>query len=234
MDVIETLIRFWPKLLDGAMMTIWLVFASTLIGAVIALPAAIAKTSGNRFLSTPVQIYISFFRGTPMLAQLFLVYYGSGQFREELMNANLWWFFREPINCAILTFALNTGAYQTESLRGGLMGVVAGEVEAARAIGMSWLTMHRRIILPHAYRIAFPALGNEVILMIKASSIASTVTIFDIMNYTSEDYTQNFDFLVYLLAGMAYLAMTTAFVNLWRWLERKLNPQWTVLARHGG
>jgi polar amino acid transport system permease protein len=106
MDVIETLIRFWPKLLDGAMMTIWLVFASTLIGAVIALPAAIAKTSGNRFLSTPVQIYISFFRGTPMLAQLFLVYYGSGQFREELMNANLWWFFREPINCAILTFAL--------------------------------------------------------------------------------------------------------------------------------
>lgn len=230
MDVTETLIRFWPKLLDGVMMTIWLVFASTLIGAIIALPAAIAKTSGNRFLSTPVQVYISFFRGTPMLAQLFLVYYGAGQFREELMNANLWWFFKEPINCAILTFALNTGAYQTESLRGGLMGIAAGEVEAARAIGMSWLTMYRRIILPHAYRIAFPALGNEVILMIKASSIASTVTIFDIMNYTSEDYTQNFDFFVYLLAGMAYLVMTTAFVNLWHLLERKLNRQWTSLA----
>lgn len=230
MDVTETLIRFWPKMLDGAMMTIWLVFASTLIGAIIALPAAIAKTSGNRFLSTPVQVYISFFRGTPMLAQLFLVYYGAGQFREELMNANLWWFFKEPINCAILTFALNTGAYQTESLRGGLIGIAAGEVEAARAIGMSWLTMYRRIILPHAYRIAFPALGNEVILMIKASSIASTVTIFDIMNYTSEDYTQNFDFFVYLLAGMAYLVMTTAFVNLWHLLERKLNRQWTSLA----
>ncbi|MDC1286295.1 hypothetical protein N8198_00260 [Gammaproteobacteria bacterium] len=98
---------------------------------------------------------------------------------------------------------------------------------------MSWLTMYRRIILPHAYRIAFPALGNEVILMIKASSIASTVTIFDIMNYTSEDYTQNFDFFVYLLTGMAYLVMTTAFVNLWRWLEGKLNPQWTSLAMQG-
>jgi polar amino acid transport system permease protein len=161
-----------------------------------------------------------------MLAQLFLVYYGAGQFREELMNANLWWFFRESINCAILTFALNTGAYQTGSLRGGLMGVAAGEVEAARAIGMSWLTMHHRIILPHAYRIAFPALGNEVILMIKASSIVSTVTIFDIMNCTSADYTQNFDFFVYLLAGVAYLAMTTAFINVWRLLERRLNPQW--------
>ena len=118
MDFTEILIRFWPKLLDGATITVWLVFASVLIGAIIAPPVAIAKTSGNRLLSAPVQIYISFFRGTPMLAQLFLVYYGAGQFREELMNANLWWFFKEPINCVILTFALNTGAYQTESVRG--------------------------------------------------------------------------------------------------------------------
>ena len=110
----------------------------------------ISIINGGITLSAPVQIYISFFRGTPMLAQLFPVYYGAGKFSEELMNANLWWFFREPINCAILTFALNTGAYQTESLRGGLMGIAAGEVEAVRAIGMSWLTMHRRIILPHA------------------------------------------------------------------------------------
>ena len=92
MDFTEILIRFWPKLLDGATITVWLVFASVLIGAIIAPPVAIAKTSGNRLLSAPVQIYISFFRGTPMLAQLFLVYYGAGQFREELMNANLWWF----------------------------------------------------------------------------------------------------------------------------------------------
>ena len=118
MDFTEILIRFWPKLLDGATITVWLVFASVLIGAIIAPPVAIAKTSGNRLLSAPVQIYISFFRGTPMLAQLFLVYYRAGQFREELMNANLWWFFKEPINCVILTFALNTGAYQTESVRG--------------------------------------------------------------------------------------------------------------------
>jgi ABC-type arginine/histidine transport system permease subunit len=166
---------------------------------------------------------VSFFRGTPLIAQLFLIYYGSGQFRHELSDLGLWWLFRDPLYCALLTFTLNSAAYQIEILRGALQAVPRGEVEAGRAIGMKAPLLYRRIILPHAYRIAFPALGNEVILMIKGGAIASVITILDLMGQTKRVFAQTFDVSVYLWAAVIYLLMTSAFVWLWRKAEFRLS-----------
>jgi polar amino acid transport system permease protein len=163
-------------------------------------------------------------RGTPLLGQLFLIYYGAGEFRMALQSVGLWTFFRDPFNCAVLAFTLNSTAYQIEILRGGLMGVPLGQVEAGRAIGMNWLQQYRRIILPHAYRIAQPALGNEIILLMKGSAVASVITIFDLMGVTKTVFAKTFDFSVYLWAAVIYLIVTAIFVRVWRYLEVILNP----------
>ena len=162
-------------------------------------------------------------RGTPILGQLFLIYYGSGQFRPFLQEWGLWGFFRDPFNCALLAFALNSTAYQTEILRGGIMGVARGEIEAAKAIGMTSLQILRRVTFPHAYRIAWPALGNEIILLMKASALASVVTVFDIMGRTRQIFSRSFDFSIYLWAALIYLCITAIFVLLWRQGETRLS-----------
>ena len=171
-----------------------------------------------------MRLYVSFARGTPLLAQMFLIYYGSGQFRPFLQQIHLWGFFRDPFNCALLAFVLNSTAYQTEILRGGIMGVAHGEIEAAKAVGMSWFRTLRRVVFPHAYRIAWPALGNEIILLMKASALASVVTVFDLMGQTRAVFAKTFDFSVYLWAALIYLAMTSTFVFVWRLLEKRLSP----------
>jgi polar amino acid transport system permease protein len=178
----------------------------------------------------PLRIYVSFMRGTPILAQLFLIFYGSGQFRPLLQEWGLWSFFRDPFNCALLAFALNSTAYQTEILRGGILGVPRGEIEAAKAIGLSRLKTLRRVVFPHAYRIAWPALGNEVILLMKASALASVVTVFDLMGRTRQVFSKTFDFSVYLWAALIYLCITAIFVLLWRQAERRLSRH--IGARH--
>ncbi len=218
----DLLIEYAPRLLSGAVMTLKLTFISVLIAAMLALPLALVRRSGSRYLQGPVRLYISFFRGTPLLAQLFLVYYGSGQFRPELTELGLWWFFRDPFYCAILTFSLNSAAYQTEILRGGLQAVSRQEVEAGMAIGMSKGLLYRKIILPHAYRIAFPALGNEIILMLKGSAIASVITLLDLMGHTRRVFSQTFDMSVYVWAALIYLLVTTLFVLVWRRMEHRM------------
>ena len=184
MNIIETLLEYWPRFLDGAMITLLLTATASLIGCCLSLPLAILRLSPRRLVTIPVRLYISFFRGTPVLAQLFLVYYGSGEFSSELKSIGLWWVFSEPFNCAVLTFTLNTTAYQAEIIRGGILGVDTGEIEAGKAMGMHRFRLYRRIILPHVYRIAFPALGNEVILLLKSGAVASVITIFDLMGET--------------------------------------------------
>ena len=170
-----------------------------------------------------LRTYISFVRGTPLLAQLFLIFYGSGQFRTELTALGLWNFFRDPFNCAVLAFVINSCAYQTEILRGGIQAVPLGEIEAGRAVGMSRLRVLRRVVFPHAYRIAWPALGNEVILLMKASALASIVTVFDLMGRTRQIFSRSFDLSVYFQAAIIYLLITACFVYLWRIAERRLS-----------
>lgn len=223
MNPMEILAQYWPRLLDGTLMTIKLTLLGALIAALVSPGLALVRVGGPKIAQIPLRVYVSFMRGTPILAQLFLVFYGSGQFRPILQEWGLWSFFRDPFNCALLTFALNSTAYQTEILRGGLLGVPQGEIEAARAIGMSRFTSLRRVVFPHAYRIAWPALGNEVILMMKASALASIVTVFDLMGRTRQVFARSFDFSVYLWAALFYLCLTAMFVLLWRSAEKRLN-----------
>ena len=223
MNPIEIIAQYWPRLLDGTLMTIKLTFLGALIAALVSPGFALIRTHAAPLAQAPLRLYISFMRGTPILAQLFLIFYGSGQFRPILQDWGLWTFFRDPFNCALLAFALNSTAYQTEILRGGIMGVPQGEIEAAKAIGMTRFKTLRRVVFPHAYRIAWPALGNEVILLMKASALASVVTVFDIMGRTRQIFSRTFDFSTYLWAALIYLCITAIFVLIWRQAERRLS-----------
>ncbi|UWQ47196.1 ABC transporter permease [Leisingera aquaemixtae] len=223
MNPLDILAQYWPRLLDGTLMTIKLTLLGALIAALVSPAFALIRVHASPMAQAPLRLYVSFMRGTPILAQLFLIYYGSGQFRPLLQEWGLWTFFRDPFNCALLAFALNSTAYQTEILRGGILGVPRGEIEAAKAIGMSRITALRRVVFPHAYRIAWPALGNEVILLMKASALASVVTVFDVMGRTRQIFSKTFDFSVYLWAALIYLSITAIFVLLWRQAERRLS-----------
>ncbi|WP_341486067.1 ABC transporter permease subunit [Thioclava sp. GXIMD4215] len=231
MNPLDILQSYWPLFLSGAFTTLKLTFMGVGIAAALAPILALMRVRCNPIVQAPIRLYISFVRGTPILAQLFLIYYGAGEFRPWLQQVGLWAFLREPFNCALLAFVLNSLAYQTEILRGGIQGVNLGEVEAAKAIGMPYRTQLRRVILPHAYRIAWPALGNEVILMIKASALASVVTVFDLMGQTRTIFSRGYDFSAYLWAGLIYLAITAMFVWLWRVAENRLSPQVSLRKR---
>ena len=211
-----------PMLLDGTWMTLKITFISVSLAALLALPMSIQRIQPSRVYRWPVQLFISFFRGTPLIAQLFLLYYGSGQFRPWLMDMGLWHFFRDPVNCALLVFTLNSLAYQTEILRGAIQSVDAGEIEAAKSMGMSNSLLYRHIVLPLAYRIAFPALGNECILMLKGGAVASVITVMDLMGQTRRAFSQTFDISTYFLAAAMYLVIATLFVMAWRQVERYL------------
>lgn len=224
MNPMEILATHGPRLLQGLWMTLTITGLGAAIAALISPWFALWRAQGGWVAQSLLRPYISVMRGTPILAQLFLIYYGSGQFRPQLEALGLWTFFREPLNCAVLTFAVNSTAYQTEILRGGIMGVPKGEIEAARAIAMSRWTLLRRVVFPHAYRIAWPALGNEIILLMKASALASVVTVYDLMGVARQTYQKTFDFSALLWAAVIYLAVTAIFVTLWRLAERRLSP----------
>ena len=223
MNPFDIMVEYWPRLLDGTLMTLKLTFLGAFIAALFSPGLALIRANTSPIAQAPLRLYISFMRGTPILGQLFLIYYGSGQFRPFLQDWGLWGFFRDPFNCALLAFALNSTAYQTEILRGGIMGVARGEIEAAKAIGMTRLQILRRVTFPHAYRIAWPALGNEIILLMKASALASVVTVFDIMGRTRQIFSRTFDFSIYLWAALIYLCITAIFVLLWRQGETRLS-----------
>lgn len=220
-----------PKLIDGTLITLALTGLGAIIAAVVSPALALMRAGGPVPVQLALRLYISFVRGTPLLAQLFLVFYGSGQFRAELTDLGLWGFFRDPFNCAVLVFALNSCAYQTEILRGGIQAVAPGEIEAARAVGMSRAKVLRRVVFPHAYRIAWPALGNEVILLMKASALASIVTVFDLMGRTRQIFARTFEFSVYFQAALLYLSITVCFVYLWRLAERRLSRHMSAPGR---
>jgi polar amino acid transport system permease protein len=220
---VEVLAANLPKLLSGTLLTLELLVLALVAGAALALPAALMRVSERGWLRVPAYVYIFFFRGTPLLVQIFLVYYGLGQF-EAVRQSALWPVLREPFWCAIIAFALNTGAYTAEILRGAIMAVPAGEVEAARAFGMSPALAYRRIILPRAMRIALPAYGNEVILMLKGSALASTITLLDLTGMARTIIARTYmPVEIFLAAGAIYLAITFVFTRLFALAERRLN-----------
>ena len=161
----------------------------------------------------------------PLLVQLFLIYYGSGQYRMFLEDIGLWVAFREPWFCAILALTLNTAAYGSEIIRGGVQSVPWGEVEAARAIGMSRSLLFRRIIFPIAMRQALPGYGNEVILMVKATSLASTITILEVTGEAKKIIAATWSPIeIFIIAGAIYLFLNFIVTRGVAMLERRLNP----------
>ncbi len=214
--------RYFPRMLAGLWVTVKLVVIPITLGAVLGLLLAWARLSGNRVIDAAAFSYMYFFRGTPMLAQVFLVYYGSGQLRPLLEDWGLWWFFREAWYCVLLAFTLNTAAYQAEIYRVAIAAVPRGQWEGAMALGLSRQVTFLKVILPQAMITALRPLGNEIILMIKGSAIASVVTIFDLMGATRLAFSRTFSFDVYLWAAMLYLAIVETMRRLWERIEARL------------
>lgn len=218
----EKFSRYAPNYLSGLGVTLLLVSLSITMGAIVSLPIAFARMSSNRFLSWPAYAYVYFFRGTPLLTQLFLVYYGLGSFSAELKALGLWGFFRDAWNCALLTFTLNTAAYQAEILRGAIESVPRGQHEGAASLGLPARVTFFKIILPQALIVALRPYGNEIILMIKGSAIVAIVTVFDLMGETRRAFSRTFDYQTYLWAALLYLMIVEIMRNLWAWLEARL------------
>jgi histidine transport system permease protein len=207
--------------LSGLVVTLWLLVASLVIGFCMAVPLAVARVSKNRWLSTPVRAYTYVFRGTPLYVQLLLIY--SGVYSLEFVHAHavLNEFFRSGLHCAILAFGLNTGAYTTEIFAGAIRTISHGEVEAARAYGMSKWTMYRRIILPSALRRALPLYSNEVILMLHATTVAFTATVPDVLKVARDANSATYmSFQAFGIAALIYLAVSFALVAAFRRAER--------------
>ena len=218
----EFFARYAPAYLQGLGTTLSLVSISMVLGAIFSLPVAYGRMSANPILSGLAYCYVYFFRGTPLLMQLFLVYYGLGSFSPELKAWGLWWFFRDAWNCALLTFTLNTAAYQAEILRGAIESVPRGQHEGAAALGLPKKVAFFKIILPQALIVALRPYGNEIILMIKGSAIVAIVTVFDLMGETRRAFSRTFDYQTYLWAALLYLVIVELLRNLWNWLENRL------------
>jgi polar amino acid transport system permease protein len=214
--------KYLPRMFSGLWITIKLVVISIVIASLFAVPIALARNSRSRVLSGLAFCYIYFFRGTPLLAQVFLVYYGAGQFRHVLADWGVWSLFRDAYFCAIFTFALNTAAYQAEILRGAISAVALGQWEAAKSLGLRPVVTYFKVILPQALITALRPLGNEIIFMIKGSAIASIITVFDLMGETRLAFSRSFDFQVYLWAACMYLAIVEALRRLWDKFEKRL------------
>ncbi|MCK5362979.1 MAG: ABC transporter permease [Gammaproteobacteria bacterium] len=216
----------FTKLIAGVPVTLSLVGSSLVFGFVFAVILAQMRLSKNLLLSKLAYAFVYVFRSTPLLVQIFLIYYGSGQFREFFESVGLWYFLREPYFCAILALTLNTAAYTSEIIRGGIQSVPWGELEAGRAVGMSGVTLFRRIVFPIAIRQALPAYGNEIILMVKSTSLASTITILEITGIAKKIIAATFAPMeVFIIAGAIYLSMNFIVTRGILWIEVKLSPQ---------
>ncbi len=218
------LLECFERLLPGIPMTLKLAGFSLLIGLVLAVLLAMARLSGIVVLEWFSRAYVFVFRGTPLLVQLFLIYYGLGQF-PAIRQTFLWPFLREPYWCTLLALSLNTAAYGAEIVRGGLLSVAAGQVEAARACGMSGWLLYRRIVFPQALRQALPAYGSEIILMVKATSLASVVTLLELTGIAHKLISESFRAIeVFIVAGAIYLAINFVITRAVAWGERRLSP----------
>jgi polar amino acid transport system permease protein len=214
--------RYAPTYATGLGVTMTLVVISTVLGALLSIPVAAGRMSRNPVIGGIAYAYVYFFRGTPLLAQTFLIYYGLGSFRPQLDAIGLWTFFREAWYCAVLAFTLNTAAYQAEILRGAIESVGKGQWEGAASLGLTkWQTL-RKVILPQALIVALRPYGNELILMIKGSAIVAIITVYDLMGVTRLAFSRSFDFQTYIWAALLYLALVETLRHATEWIERRL------------
>lgn len=216
-------------LISGIPLLLQLAFFSIAAGAVLAVLLALMRLSGHPVLDWIARGYVFVFRGTPLLVQIFLIYYGLGQF-PEVRQSFLWPFLRQPYWCALLALTLNTAAYSSEIIRGGILSVPFGQIEAARACGMSRWLIFRRIVMPQGLRVALPAYGNEIILMTRSTALASVITLMEVTGIASKIIAETFRAVeVFICAGAIYLVLNFVISRVILWMERRLSPQLRVL-----
>ncbi|MGM0583031.1 MAG: ABC transporter permease [Pseudomonadota bacterium] len=213
-------LQHWEMFAEGVATTVVLTALSVGFGFLIALPCALAQFRGRRW-APAARGYAYFFRGTPLLVQTYLIYYGLGQF-EFVRESWAWEILREAWWCALIAFSLNSGAYATEILRGAFAVTPRGELEGARALGMSERQVTWLVLVPSALRRALPQYGNEVVFMLHGSVVASVITIQDILG---AGRTLNARYYVayegFLTAAALYMALTFLLVALFRLIERR-------------
>ena len=218
---LELMINSFPKLLNAAVITLKLLSVSLIIGLFIGLFFAILRLNKNIFINRFAYGYSYVFRGTPLLVQIFIIYFGLGQI-EYLRSTVLWVILKEPYWCAIIAFALNTGAYTSEILRSAFQTIKPGIIEAGKSLGISNKIIFYKIQIPIAIRQSLPAYGNEIILMMKGTSLASTVTIMDLTGVAKYIISTTFKPIeVFIVAGGIYLFMTFIIHNVIKYLEKK-------------
>ncbi|MEW6262823.1 MAG: ABC transporter permease subunit [Thermodesulfobacteriota bacterium] len=211
----ELIVESLPELLRASVLTIQLTFISLALGAILALPLALGRMSKNRWLSGFCFVYVYYFRGTPLLVQIFLIYYGLPQIGLTL----------GAYSSALISLSLNTAAYTAEIIRGGIQAIPAGEIESAYAMGMTRLQVLEVIIIRQMIGFALPAYGNEIILQIKATSLASTITLMDLTGMARTLASDTYAPLeIFSAAGIIYLAMVFSTSKLVAWMEKR----WTV------
>ena len=220
---LELMINSFPKLLSAAVITLKLLSVSLIIGLFIGLLFAILRLNKNIFINKFAYGYSYIFRGTPLLVQIFIIYFGLGQI-EYIRSTFLWVVLKEPYWCAIIAFALNTGAYTSEILRSAFQTIKPGIIEAGKSLGISSKIIFYKIQIPIAIRQSLPAYGNEIILMMKGTSLASTVTIMDLTGVAKYIISTTFKPVeVFIVAGGIYLFITFIIHNVIKFLERKYN-----------
>ncbi|WP_108123957.1 ABC transporter permease [Saccharospirillum mangrovi] len=213
-----TLAHYW----DGLVNTVQLVFLSLLIGVMLAVPLAIMRTSKKPWINWPVWCFTYVFRGTPLLIQLYMIYYGVTLI-NGIQDSIFWVIFERAFYPCLIAFTLNTAAYTTEIFRGAIEATPRGEIEAAKAYGMSAAKRMRRIILPSAFRRAIPAYSNEVVFMLHSSAIASTVTIIDLTGAARDIYARFYaPFQAYIFVALIYLCLTFTIFYVFKQLEKRL------------
>jgi polar amino acid transport system permease protein len=206
---------------EGFFNTLSLTVFSFVIGFLIAIPVGLARSRTGTWLSKVTYGYVYIIRGTPLLVQIFLLYYGVGQFHRELRQLGLWWFFREAYYCGLLALVLNTIAYQAEIVRGAIMAIPKSLEEAGASISLSKLKIYRFIHIPIATARMLPALGNEFVLLLKASALVSVIAVTDVMGQARYLFSETLDLSVFYIAAINYLIIVLVAEAILRKLERR-------------
>ncbi|OGT49841.1 MAG: arginine transporter permease subunit ArtM [Gammaproteobacteria bacterium RIFCSPHIGHO2_12_FULL_38_11] len=216
------ILAYLPQLLSGLSITLILLFSAIGAGLVLALSLVVCDYSDHFLVKKLIASLIFFIRGTPLLVQIFLIYYGLGQL-TWVRSSFLWFFLREPMVCAIIALSINTACYTAVIIKGAIASVPRNEIDACYAIGMSkWLTL-RRIVLPRAFRIMLPAYSNEVLMILKSTSLASTITLLEIMGVTQQLIAETYDTVkFYLIAAVIYLLLNMVITSIFMMLRKNL------------
>lgn len=230
---LDSFIAMWPRLFAGFLVTLELTALTLAIGMVIALPVALARNAQSSVLRALAGGFVFFFRGPPVLVQLYLIYYGAPEF-DWIRNSWAWVILKDPFTCAVIAFSLNSAGYLAEIFAGAIRNVPHGEQQAAVAAGFSAPSVFRLVTLPHAARIALRGYGNEVVFVIKGTTVASLVTIIDLMGAARQIYFRTYDpFTPLIAAGAIYFATVFLLMRGLRWAERRLSPELRLRASAG-